>query len=107
MLKGDVVGKEPELGVADVVVIDPDAGYFYGGRDRWCVFCVEQIGIGVSARFVWLKIIIFHKYVVVVEWYIPFVMMFRYGSSMGFVAVFIILQNNIILKSRIIHNKIL
>jgi len=33
--------------------------------------------------------------------------MFGYGGSMGFVAVFIILQNNIILKSRIIHNEIL
>ena len=45
MFKGDVVGKEPELGVADVVVVDPDAGYFHQGGDGGCIFC--------GWRFIW------------------------------------------------------
>jgi len=31
MFKSDVVGKEPEFGAADVVIVDLDTGYFYGG----------------------------------------------------------------------------
>lgn len=34
MFESDVVGEEPELGVADVVVVDLDTGYFHVGSER-------------------------------------------------------------------------
>ena len=41
MFKGNVVGKEPEFGVADVVVVDLNTGYFHGGGkvliSWWCI----------------------------------------------------------------------
>lgn len=40
LFKGDVVGEEPQLGVADVVVVDLDTGDFHVGCERMVCFWV-------------------------------------------------------------------
>jgi len=47
MFKDDVVGKEPELGVMDVVVVNLNTGYFHLCRDG-DVFSVVRVSSGLD-----------------------------------------------------------